>query len=84
MRKDMDWNEGKDDLCLPTRCGGIRGQRRLAEELVPARRQMLRTSMVGLMPLASDAGRKAVAAAKANVQTWRANAYQAYWRTQIR
>jgi len=36
------------------------------------------------VPPASDADRRAVAVAKANVQTWRAQAYQAYLRMQVK
>lgn len=80
----MDWGDEKRELCAPSGHGECGGLTRPAEKLLPARGQSLRSLMYGSMALASDANRKVVAAATANRETWRAQAYQAYWRTQVR
>ena len=80
----MGWNKPKRELDVPSRHRRLGRLRRLAGELLPLRRQRLRSSMDGSMALVSEADRKAVAAVSTNVETWRAQAYQAYWRTQVR
>jgi len=67
---------------LPRPQGRLGVLRRRLEELRPLEHQELRASSE--MVLASDSDRRAAAVAKANVETYRYQAYQAYLRTQAR
>jgi len=80
----MGWNEPKRELDVQGRHRRLGGLRRLVGELLPLRHERLRSSTDGSMILAYKADRKTVAAVSANIETWRAQAYQVYWRTQVR
>jgi len=77
----MSWSKRNQGLGLPGPHGRLGGLRRRLDGVRTFGHQALGASQT---PPASDMGRRAVAAAKANVETWRAHAYQAYWRTQVR
>jgi len=78
----MDRSTQKHGLALPRPQGRLGVLRRRLEELRPLEHQELRASSE--MVLASDSDRRAAAVAKANVETYRYQAYQAYLRTQAR
>ncbi|MDH5362317.1 MAG: hypothetical protein OEW84_03280 [Aigarchaeota archaeon] len=81
----MDRSRRKQELDLRSidrPHGRLGGLRRRIEELRPFKNQTLDAS--SHTPPASDAGRREAAVAKANFETSRAQAYQAYWRTQAR
>ncbi|MFB0551049.1 MAG: hypothetical protein ACETVV_00575 [Nitrososphaeria archaeon] len=71
------------DLRSIDRPHGLLGRlRRRIRELVPLKNQAPGASPH--TPPASNADRREVAVAKANFETWRAQAYQAYLRAQAR
>jgi len=78
----MDRSTQKHGLALPPPQGRLGVLRRRLEELRPLEHQDLRASSE--MVLASDSDRRAAAAVRANVETCKCQAYQAYWRTQVR
>lgn len=82
--KDMERSGRKQEFGLTDGYGRLGGLRRRVRELLPLRRHTLRTSVNGFALSASGVDRAAVAVAKANAEVWRAQAYQAYVRTQIR
>ena len=82
MTRNMDWRKRNKELGLPSPHGWLGVLRRAAGALTHFNHESLRAS--SHMQLASDAGRRSVAITKANLEAWRAQAYQAYWRTQAR
>lgn len=78
----MGWRKGKRELGSLGPEGRLGGLRRRLGEPRPFKRRALKG--LPLMPAASDSGRKSVAVAKANVARWKAQAHQAYWRSQVR
>ena len=82
MTRNMNWSKRDKELGLPSPHGWLGVLRTAARALTHLNHESLRA--LSQMRLASDAGRRSVAVTKANLEEWRAQAYQAYWRTQAR
>ncbi|MDH5362969.1 MAG: hypothetical protein OEW84_06620 [Aigarchaeota archaeon] len=85
--KSLGWkgvhrSKGKQELGLPGPQERLGVLRRWLGELRPFKNKAL-DALPNASP-GSDTGRREVAVAKASFETWRAQAYQAYWRTQAR
>jgi len=78
----MNWSKRSQELGLPGPQGRLGGPRRRLDGLRPFGHRALGASSE--MVLASDSDRRAVAVARANVETLRAQAYQACWRMQLK